>query len=438
MRRHVNGRGREWNGGAWQVAGGLVLVLYFASSPLDGLLQVYGLGAVGPLVVGSMILASSLIALRARLDRRVLSALPLVVLVWWSAVTVLWSQVPSVAVRALVLQTYLVLPVVFALACPLPPAWRRLSLAAFSAGVCAAVIYGAYVLVSLGGQRWAGRLSVSDDYNPSWLAAQAGLVVLLSACALTGSSRSPRPLLWSAAGTVAFLGLLATQGRNALIALIGALLIVFGPRLHAGAVKFLSHGWVERERIRRTSLGMLMVAVLSGLTLALFLEVASRFPGIISFERIAGLFSGDAELATAGRTAVWAEYLSILARSHIWLVGAGIWSAGEIHLAFEGSAVPPHNVFISLLVELGLPGLFLYLMNFVALGRVALRVAEPHGVAAQGVLAYSFLLGFGNDVLTYKYFWLGLTLFAVLSAPRSPTRERDRDAVGSALSPSAS
>jgi hypothetical protein len=31
------------------------------------------------------------------------------------------------------------------------------------------------------------------------------------------------------------------------------------------------------------------------------------------------------------------------------------------------------------------------------------------------VLAYAFLLSFGNDMLTYKYFWLTVTLSIVLA-----------------------
>jgi O-antigen ligase len=401
------------------------LVLYFASAPLDGVLPVYGLGGFGPMVVAGMILVLLFTVLRGGLDRRVLTALPLIVLLWWSAVTLFWSDTPSVAARSLVVQVYLVLPVVFAFGCPLPPAWRRLCIVTLSASVCVTITYGAYAVLSFGGLRWAGRLSVSDDYNPSWLAAQAGLVVLLAVCALTSWSRRTSRLIWSLAGTFAFLGLLATQGRNALIALIGTLVLVFGPRLQMRMFQFFSGGWIARRHIRSMALGASLVIVMSALSIAAFVELASRYPGVISFERIARLFSGDSDLATAGRTILWADYLSILADSHIWLLGAGIWSASDVHLTFAGSSLPPHNVFLSLLVELGLPGLFLYLLALLALARVALRLTGPDGVMAAAVLVYSFLLGFGNDVLLYKYFWLGLTLVAVLSA-QSRARARGR------------
>lgn len=410
----------RWRGRSWQLAGGLFLVLYFASGPLDSVLQVYGLGAFGPTVVGGMILVSLFGVFWGRLDRRVLTALPLIVLLWWSAVTILWSDTPSVAARSLVVQVYLVLPVVFAFGCPLPPSWRRLCIVALSASVCVAITYGAYAVLSFGGLRWAGRLSVSDDYNPSWLAAQAGLVVLLAVCALTSWSRRTSRLIWGVAGTLALLGLLATQGRNALIALIGTLVLVFGPRLQMRMFQFLSGGWIARRHIRSMALGASLVIVMSALSIAAFVELASRYPGVISFERIARLVSGDSNLATAGRTSLWADYLSILADSNIWLFGAGIWSASDVYLTFAGGSVPPHNVFLSLLVELGLPGLFLYLLALLALARVALRLTGPDGVMAAAVLVYSFLLGFGNDVLLYKYFWLGLTLFAVLSAQSRP------------------
>jgi O-antigen ligase len=282
--------------------------------------------------------------------------------------------------------------------------------------LCLAIVFGIVRLVLFRELQFGGRLTVSATYNPSWLAAQAGVAVLLSATMLADvHKRRGRGALWIVAGSISLLGLLMTQGRNALLALsiVGAAFL--GMALARSAVRWTSSGRLPRSRFRTGLQLAAMAGILAAVGLLGLIGLATKYPELVSYARLLQLTSGDASLATAGRTDTWRSYVWILGQSNQWIVGWGVWSAPFVYFTWFLDLEPPHNTFLSVLVELGIVGLALYLAAFVTLAANTYRLTGVIAQGARAVLAYAFLLSFGNDMLTYKYFWLTVTLSIVLA-----------------------
>ena len=133
--------------------------------------------------------------------------------------------------------------------------------------------------------------------------------------------------------------------------------------------------------------------------------------------------------AGAARVGIWVAGWEAV--KHYGIVGAGLSNFHVVYdkymgasTLFRGAERDPHNIYLEILVELGLVGLLLFALasvtqvreanaSRVAAGPVAAELSKfllACEVACFGMLACSFFLG----VLWFKPFWLAWIFLAVL------------------------
>src|SRR5699024_8809921 len=72
-----------------------------------------------------------------------------------------------------------------------------------------------------------------------------------------------------------------------------------------------------------------------------------------------------------------------------------------------------HNSYLQILVELGIIGLVLWLLFLVFLIRYSL--AHPKSqIFLAWISLVTVFLAIGNDIFTYKYWWIGLFIFVLI------------------------
>jgi O-antigen ligase len=145
-----------------------------------------------------------------------------------------------------------------------------------------------------------------------------------------------------------------------------------------------------------------------------------------TLERLATIESSIASADLGGRVAIWREGIGSFVKHPVLGVGGG---------AFEG-AVPrtraeAHNIFLSIVVELGIIGLALFAMMLAIAGYRALK--QPRGLSSFW-MAILLTWGIGAIALTWEHrkaTWLFLGLIVISSGLHS----REKSAAVEQLSP---
>ncbi len=276
--------------------------------------------------------------------------------------------------------------------CYAPRIYGRVLVIALAVVTCGVASY-AY----LSGISQQGRLTLSDQYNPTWFAATSAAVALALLVVLFNSSS--RMLRWLLGALAVVLGatILSCQARNAMFAVVAGLFL--GNVL----VVLRRSKWLASRRV----IGALVIsmAIVCG---ALFVlqekEYVAQLLGeqtYIETDRFVALLEEDASGATAGRWDIWAEYIDAIWRGEMF---AGPNQAYIV----TGVGHPPHNVYLSLLVDLGPPALIAFLCVGTFVVYRLWRLGTSSWILA--FVIYLPALGVGNDVLYYKYWWFGLCL----------------------------
>lgn len=257
------------------------------------------------------------------------------------------------------------------------------------------------------GTMFGGGRITFGDYNPSWAAAfhTVGILLLLYYNFKNQSKFTKVLRIFLLAFLIVFLVL--TQGRNSILALVIILVIN-----SLNYFKKESYYIISKFKIKKATIRNFLIFV----TISLFLIFFSYILifNILGFEfetftRFQKLFSGDRDTATAGRSTIWYNYLSIIQN---YFRGHGIGSSTLSYFNFFGTYTPPHNIFILLFFETGIIGLFLYLIFKLYLFVYAYY--SPYKNLALVLSLYLLLISFGNDVLYYRYYWLVLMFLMIL------------------------
>lgn len=382
----------------------VALPAYAAVMPFGGLLS------VGPSRFGSLssllgIVLGIGLVLHFALNRRAAGIrLSLTVPVWLlflgvAGTTILWSLAPaSTASGFLVLGSLIIVYVLVAASSVDRSVLGRLENGLLGGGL-AAVGYGLFQLVVLGGfpndpviagAPPEGRFG-NDLLGPNnqAIALMLPLVISLSR-SVTVSDRSKR-LQYAAMAGVLLGGILMTGSRGGLLATIVAVaaMLVATPR----------------------GRGRLMAYALVGLAVAGLVWVTHPF----------GLAERTTESVTSssGRTDIWQVGLAACPDYCPFGSGWGTFPAvyAETQTSVPGAEVlvgggnyEPHNVWLLVVIELGLPGLILLVTGLLATALEALRLPDglrgpPLSALAATVFAASFLSN-----LEFKFFWMALIL----------------------------
>ena len=314
----------------------------------------------------------------------------------WSALSLFWTVDPPSTARLVFTNVQLLVLVYLLWDLYDTPTRIRAGLQAY--------VLGAYVAVGnilmnfvLGRGSFSNRFTI-EGHN----ADHAGLLLALGmpiawALAMGMASRRQGGILkWLnlAYMPLAFLGIALTATRTALIATIPAILFAVASlaRLSAG---------------RRVVVGMLAIAGV--------LAVLPMIPQT-SVERFLTTGSEISSGALGGRGYIWAKGLETYAYHPVLGVGAGAYKAAV------GIGKVAHNVFVSILVELGIVGITLFL----AIMGVAVAQALKH--PPWGVRFWITLMaiwGIGALSLSWenkKVTWLVLSLTAASAAVQEAGR----------------
>lgn len=328
--------------------------------------------------------------------------LPAVLLLAYLSVSIVWASSVTTSLReVLVLWSYFITIVVLT------------SLLAQSKSGDNRAIYWAYVLgvvsVGLVGAFTFGlghRFTIAPGYNPTWYAAAAAVAIII------GMELFRRSSTWVRASLIVLLViisglLLSTQGRNSVLALGVSGLLVVVYRMAQG-IRSLNATW-----LRNVSKAVFFAL----LFLVGFLLLTTYIDPIGDLNRFQLILSGDLSQATAGRTDIWANYMSLI--SDVNVFGAGVKSGAEYYGEHFGLARSPHNSYFLMLFDAGLPGLVLWISFQLGLVALAVRAAKRGTATLLWLALFLFFLGFGNDTPYYKYYWNGLLFYFFLLAEQT-------------------
>lgn len=242
-----------------------------------------------------------------------------------------------------------------------------------------------------------GRLTVHENFNPSWFAAYmvSGMLSVMVLFGIYSKIYYRIPII------VVFLLLIflliGSQGRNSLVAfflsIIIYLFIIF---------LYLSYKTLDDLRIKKMYVyaGVIFAVTFSGLTLLMFNIIAwAEKAQLIEITRVLALFSGDSTAATAGRDIIFLRYYDVISMGHIF---NGLGGAGHALERLYGVSTPPHNLYVLMIVETA--GTLLLAWLFFIGYSIYISFKRKSGNI---FIITMFLVFFaaGNDLIFYLYFW---------------------------------
>lgn len=222
--------------------------------------------------------------------------------------------------------------------------------------VISAILLARFALSSYDG----GRAATDTMYDTNDLA-YVLVTIFPLALGFTLTARSiPARLLYSTAAFVLVITSLLTQSRGGLLALTAELVILLFTRTVPGD---------GRKRRYTATLAALGGAALVGVIIWSHLPDAARnrFATILDLASDYNLDPTD----TTGRGEIWGRGIRAALQRPI---GYGPNSFSMVDLKFGGRFMAPHNSFIEILVELGLPGLVLFVAAYLLALRGLARV----------------------------------------------------------------
>lgn len=375
-------------------------------------IQFGGLLSVGPSRFGSL---SSLVGialgvgllLQVPLIRRHGGRLSLGVPVWLlflgvAGTTILWSLTPSSTRSSFIVLGSLILVYVLIAMSPADRTVLRRLENGLMIGGLAVVGYGLFQLIVLGGfpndplipgAPPDGRFG-NDLLGPNNQAVALMLPLVISLSRSVAPADRARRMQYTVIAAVLLGGILMTGSRGGILATIVAVvaLLAATPR---GRGRLLAYGLV-------------------GLVIAGYVWIAHPF----------GLAERTTESTTSssGRTDIW--QVGLAACPDYCAFGSGWGTFPDVYAATQSSvpgasvlvgagAYEPHNVWLLVVIELGLPGLVVLVAGLLASAADALRL--PAGLRApplSALLATVFAASFLSN-LEFKFFWMALILVVV-------------------------
>jgi len=232
------------------------------------------------------------------------------------------------------------------------------------------------------------RLTLGDmESNPNALGRMLLLPLALAVAGFTELRGTARKAITAGCICLISIGIYLCMSRAAIVAMFTMLSVLL-------------------YRLRASRYGIAAMVLLVLITLAM----PSTF-----YQRVGSVASGE-DSTGAGRTAIWAT--SLRALSDFAVLGAGLNNFARVYEGYVGSAVAykgAHNIYLLVLVELGIVGLGLMLIAITAHFRSAWRArgAGNDGIiliGAEAACVGIVTTAFFGDTLWTKPFWLAWTI----------------------------
>jgi O-antigen ligase len=371
-----------------------LLVVFVGSIPSENGVTLAGIGSltrfIGILALGLGVL--SLVrrnTLNLRSPALFLAAAALFVL--WQTLSYYWSLVPSVTVSRTVTYAQLLIMVWLIWEFARSERQRLILMQGFVVGVYVIIGIALQTLLSPGGAEFR---NVGTAFNPNGFAVVTALAIPM-AWRLTFSWRRGwlywLNLLFLPA---AALGIILAASRGGLITSLVALLVI--PLTFA-----------KLTPLRRLGLTLLIGFMVVGATI----YVPVLFPDLqVNIERLSATSEEVQEGDLTGRRDIWAAGLQVFA-DHPY-VGVG---SGAFRQAIEpiyGRALGAHNAFVSVLVELGIVGILLWLAMLGLLVYGILKVETPYRLFNLVLFATLIVAMLPTNSENDKFAWFVMSLIA--------------------------
>jgi O-antigen ligase len=242
------------------------------------------------------------------------------------------------------------------------------------------------------------RFSYNENYNPTWLAAH--LVGSLILGAVVYSSKSiVNILVVYLISILTLFFLLYTQSRTSIF----ALLISIGLVLVFGFITDILRNKLKRSYIYYTVIIVVVISIVS----ILYINIADNL--IYLTRTFDTLEEGDYDRASAGRSYIWSVYLNLIVQE-FKPVGFGLAS-------IISNINTPHNNYLLLVYELGVVPLLLWLYFHFSM------LVKSQGVIEKSIGLFFFIFSIGNDMITYKYYWLLVYIYIVIIKVSNSSRK---------------
>jgi O-antigen ligase len=382
-----------WRGWLERLAFWLTLALTF-SIPWEDVVEIPGFGTPTKMVgvLAAVVWASSVLA-RGRVRKPQLYHWLTLFFIAWNALTLLWSVDPEATSRQVTTYAQSLVLVFLLWDLVNTPARLRAALQSYVLGTL--VSMAALVGNFQAGTGFNSRRFTAGGFHPNVLAFILALGVPVAAdLAMRGKNPWLR-IANLASVPLALYGILLTGSRSAFVGALLGVGLLFVTVLRA-----------------RPPLRMTLVPAALGLVALSVIYAPSQ-----SVERVEGTSAEIAGDDWNGRVRVWREGLDIFYQRPLQGAGSGAFQSAV------SSGRPPHNFVISLLAELGLPGLLSYLG--------LLAVAAYHGLKGRQPLLWLTILvvwlmgAVVHNIEDKKQTWLFLTLAVASQRPISRAVEYD-------------
>ncbi|WP_197025685.1 O-antigen ligase family protein [Marinobacter sp. HL-58] len=238
--------------------------------------------------------------------------------------------------------------------------------------------------------------------NPTWLGAYISLAILICFDRL----RSSVSFLYFGILIILSAFLVLTQSRTSMGAILGSLifcLLIFSARDLVRSIKTLRLQTVNFKWVFFVGVALI---VLVGLVLVIGTEN-------LGLMRLNSLMSGDLKAMTAGRNLLFFEYLQMPSDPLLgWGYGMTPYQYCEYYAC--DSHRMPHNNYLLIFKELGVIGSAVYLFFSVHIIFKAIFWRSRRSFLVSLISVYLFIIGFGNDTIGYKYYWIGVLLYFII------------------------
>ena len=371
-----------------------MLAIFVASIPSENGVTLAGMGSLSRLI-GILAFGVGVAALfrRNTLSIRAPSffLVSAMVFVLWETVSYYWSIVPGVTIRRTMTYAQLLIMVWLIWEYARTEKHRAILMQAFVVGVY--VILGIAIHTFVSSSEFVSR-NIGESFNPNGFAIVTALAIPM-AWWLTFFWKS-RWLYWLNVLYLptALLGVVLAASRGGLLTALVAIVVI--------PLTFPNLRLVRK-------LGL--IALIGGVVWAVVVYVPNAYPELqTNLERLSGTTEEVRAGNLTGRREIWAAGIKVFSENPYLGVGSG--GFGRAIEPIYGEARPAHNVFLSVLVDLGVPGLLIFLSILLCVAWPLLKVTSK-ARAFNLVLFTALLVGLiPTNAENDKFSWFILGLLA--------------------------
>ena len=241
-----------------------------------------------------------------------------------------------------------------------------------------------------------GRLTLEEEFNPSWFAAYLAAGTFTGAMVLSFVKSRMAQVITLIIMAILCFSLVGTQGRNALLAMVVSVAIwgFLGALLTS---IYACHSFRLDENFRNL-MRHILAFILAGSFILGVVILGEKYQ-LIQLHRIERLWSGDLAAATAGRTEIIAMYWDVILEGKVF---SGFGGSEYVLEKIHGVRIAPHNLYLLLIVETAGTLLLLWMVLVYSLLYMSIK---KNSALLFVLTVYLAVFSGGNDVLYYIYFW---------------------------------